>query len=54
MMDTVKEYRDRLKVLRGEKKALVVDIRIRRAAKQKIDAEMAELRFKIRAIKAGV
>ena len=47
-MNKVQEYRDRLEVLRGEKKTLVEELRSKRSQKQGIDVEMSKLRVDIR------
>ena len=47
-MNKIKEYRDRLKVLRMERKALVTEIKAKRARKKEIEAEMALLRASIK------
>ena len=53
-MNEAQEHRSRLKVLRGEKKVLVEEIRVKRSLKKGIDAEMIQLRIKIKASKAQV
>ena len=47
-MNKIKEYRDRLKVLRMERKALVTEIKAKRARKKEIEAEMVLLRADIK------
>ncbi len=50
-MDGVLEgNRSRLKVLRSEKRALVSELRVKRAQKKSIDVEMVQLRADIRRV----
>ena len=43
-MNKIQEYRSRMKVLRGEKKTLVAEIRARKSRKKEIESEMSQLR----------
>ena len=48
-MDKVlKEYSDRLRVLREQKQSLVSELRVKRVAKQNIDFEMRQIRADIK------
>ena len=51
-MDKVKEYRDRLKVLRGQKNTLDLDIRAKRDMRKGINTDMVLLRIDIKREKA--
>lgn len=51
MEQTIKENRERIKILQVEKQDLVMELRAKRARKKEIDAEMARIRYEIRRIK---
>ena len=53
MEQTIKESRERIKVLQAEKQDLVVELRAKRARKKEIDTEIARLRADIKRSKGN-